>query len=550
MHCQNLPKFFPSFFPPLLLLSSLHLHLLPFPYPSITFPPPIPFHLPLIPPPSSHPFSLAPTGQGPPRVVNTTATSVNLEWDPPTQPNGIITNYAIQRRRPSLSPSPTNLDVGIALNGNGFATFAPGSASLGGFINEISLRFRTFNADGTIIYYINAARTDYLAVELRLGVPWFFFDAGSGPAAIRPITDAVFSDGRWHNITIRQEGQTGMITIDGVYTGTGNSIGRDGVITANQTLYVGAIPPGFPRSTISGNLNPNATLDGVNFVGCLFDITLNNGQRLDFSTQTNPGVGVGCPVGVERGASLLGAGYLIFQENTITDSNFVINFDLRTTHTRGFVFFAHTGDNTSLAVELRSSLLSLVTSSAAGPRTQVSIGNTPFCDGHWHSISIQQQNGNVSLSVDGARQFLTLPQPNATFSSKLYFGGASQNSIGYAIASDLGLDVDTPFSGCIRFTAPSFFVSGTPVIPTTDEVRSVRFDGCRNSSGASCVSPWVSRDVRQVTAAADEGLNPFTGTWGAWITVRKIAVSISQSPSFGHSSAPNELWYWSKRVMQ
>ena len=367
-------------------------------------------------------------------MINTTATSVNLEWDPPTQPNGIITNYAIQQRRPSLSPSPTNIDVGIALNGNGFATFAPGSANLGGFINEISLRFRTFNTEGTIIYYINAAQTDYLAVELRLGVPWFFFDAGSGPAAIRPTTDVVFSDGQWHNLTIRQEGQTGVITVDGVYTGTGNSIGRDRVITANQTLYVGAIPPGFPHSTVSGSLNPNATLDGANFVGCLFDITLNNGQQLDFSTQANLGVGVGCPVGVERGTSLLGAGYLVFRENTITGSNFVINFDLRTTHTRGFVFFAHTGDNTSLAIELRGSLLYLLTSSVGGPGTEVSIGNTPFCDGQWHSISIQQQSANVSLSVDGTRQFLTLPQPNAVFSSKLYFGGASQNSIGYAIA--------------------------------------------------------------------------------------------------------------------
>lgn len=444
--------------------------------------------------------------------MNITATSVVLEWDTPTLPNGIITNYVVQRRRPSLSPSPVVRDVGIAFNGNGFATFAPDSVNLGGFRNEISLRFRTFRAGGTIVYYINAARTDYLAIELRLGVPWFFFDAGTGPAAIKPDTDVVFNDGLWHEVIVRQQGESGTITVDGLYTGTGQSIGSDQVISANQVLYVGAIPPNVPHTTISGDLNPNATLDGIDFVGCLFGVTL-NGEMLDFSTQvnSNPGVGNGCPVGVERGASLLGAGYIVLQENTITESSFVINYDLRTTHTRGFIFFAHTRDNASLAVELRNSSLYLATSSATGSRNEILVGSNSFCDGQWHSIAIEQQENQVFLSVDATRQSLTLPQSNTVFSSRLYIGGAPRNSVAFAIASGSGLDVNTPFSGCIRFTFPNYFVNGTAILPVTDEVQSVRFDGCHNSTETACVPPWVSRDIGQVTSATDEGLNPFTG---------------------------------------
>ena len=123
---------------------------------------------------------------------------------------------------------------------------------------------------GILLYFINSAQTDLLAIELRGGVPWFIFDAGSGPGAVRPEGDMTFDDGLWHEIVAVQEGRVGTITVDGVYTGSGLSFGSSQVVSSNQDLYVGGIPVSVPRMTLFGDVNPNATLMGRNFAGAFF----------------------------------------------------------------------------------------------------------------------------------------------------------------------------------------------------------------------------------------------------------------------------------------
>lgn len=409
--------------------------------------------------------------------------------------------------------------------------FPAGTANLGGLRNEIRLRFRTLSGLGLLLYYINAAGTDLLALELRNGIPWFLFDAGSGPGAIRPQVGAGvrFDDGAWHTIVASQDGINGMITVDNVYTGSGQSMGLSQVISSDQVLYVGGLPfdeSAVPRTTVNGLGNPAATVSGRLYAGCLYGITL-NGESLDFalgqgfSLDIVQGVGFeqGCPVGIERGNSFIGGGHVSLPPNTINGSTFMFTFDFRTMHSEGLLLFAYsTADNddqTAFAVELRSSNLYLLLSDINGTST-VQVSDTIVCDGEWHRLLIDLSRDELFLAVDGNGDSLPIANQNTVFSSSIYIAGLPMGSPAYNLARHIGVNVDAHFSGCtFENVVPSLYVDGEPVIPRLGSLSLVRFDGCSLASQLTgqptCSAPWTSLDVGEVMEYTDENLTPFSG---------------------------------------
>ena len=441
--------------------------------------------------------------------------------------NGIIASYTVHRRSPSLYPSPSVRDIGTSFPGTGFAMFSMGVANLGGLRNEIRMQFRTLLGDGVLLYYINAARTDLLALELRNGTPWFLFDAGSGPGVVQPLVRAGvrFDDGAWHTIVASQDGTSATITVDNVYTGSGESVGSSQVISSNQVLYIGGLPfdeSSVPRTTVNGLGNPAARVSGRSFAGCLFGVSL-NGRSLDFtlgqgfSLDFPQGVGFerGCPVGLERGNSYIGGGYAALTPNTLSSSIFTFTFDFRTTHSEGLLLFAHAPDDTALAIEIRSSTLHLILSDINGTRA-VSVSNTIVCDGEWHRLLIDQTRDEIFLAVDGNGDSLFLTNQDTIFSSSVYIGGIPMGTVAFDLARSSGVDVYSHFSGCtFENVLPSLYVDGAPVVPSLSGLSLVKFDGCAPASQlagqATCSAPWTSLDVGPVMEYADGNLTPFSG---------------------------------------
>lgn len=390
-------------------------------------------------------------------------------------------------------------------------------------MNRILLSFRTFSARGTLLYYINSAGTDFIAIELRNGVPWFFFDAGTGPAVIQPdLGDANvrFDDGAWHSISATQNRRTGIIVVDGVYSGTGQSSGFDQVISSIQTLHMGGIPADVPRSTHFGLMSAFSTLNGDIFIGCIFGVTLNS-QPLDFSSSSNIGEVIadipGCSVTLERGVSFLGGGYNSLLPNTLSSSRFSWTFDFRTSHSQGLVFFVDNTNGSALGVEIRNSSIHLVLFSN-GISQRREIRNSIVCSGQWHTILIDQSLDEVFLSVDGSGSSLFLSSSTTIFSSRVFFGGVPFESTAYDLARMAGLNVDVPFSGCTRPRAPGLLIDG--VVPSQNVYqqagsRLVRFDGCHfpgsASISASCEAPWTSLLAGADQTLNDTGLQPFSG---------------------------------------
>ena len=427
-------------------------------------------------------------------------------WAEPAQPNGLITDYSVQRRRSSTTP--LEYDVGVAFDGNSIASFAARIANLGGFTNEIRLMFRTLRPEGVLLYYINQAGSDLLAIELRGGLPYFVFDAGSGSGLAVPAVEVgtTFNNGEWHSVVASLTGQTGSILVDGMYTGTNMSQGLDSVISSSQALHIGGILSSSPVSTIVGG----ATLSRSQFAGCVFGVTL-NGETLDMS-QSDPSEGVelvdGCPVDVGAGWRLGGSGHLALAAGLITDPDFSLTFDLHTSDSDGLVFFVHSADSASaLGMEMRGSTLFVV---AYGNDTrEVSVGSPhSACSMEDFSITLTISGTEVIVSVSGGGVVAVAdPWLPVVLSSSIYFGGIPRGSPSYNLAVQIGLNVDTPLSGCVRLV--ELVTGGASVDVRVSDSSQVAFDGC-GPRRSGCVSP-VEFSLGTVMSFTDSSLESFTG---------------------------------------
>lgn len=351
-----------------------------------------------------------------------------------------------------------------------------------------------------------------LAVELRDGIPWFIFDAGSGPGVVKPDGDTKFNDGLWHTLTAMQDGSTGSIIVDDVHNGSTSSVGAS-VVVGYVEHYVGGIPSTAARQTLNGNLNPLAILSGDAFAGCLFDVVF-NGRSFNFSASEFPGVGssgLGCPVDLTPSVQFLSGGYLALDENIISGNSFNLSFRFRTTHSSGLLFFLHDGNNASLGLEIRNSNLYLVHSRTID---MISSAIEQPCNGEWQSVVIEQEGDQLIYSINEIVDVLTLSSDSPfVFPSQIFFGGVPQDSVSLELAQEAGFDVYTPFSGCIEMSEPLLYIADQPVSGhlATAESELVSFEGCGNLPGSSCVAPWREIEAGLRANITVSELTPFSG---------------------------------------
>ena len=458
----------------------------------------------------------APIGLTAPTVSSTSASSLQLQWQHPSQPNGVVTHFLLLRRQPSILSSPSQRDLGVVFYGTDYALFNP-SASLSGFTTSVSLWFRTEQPNGVLTYSITASSTDFMALELRGGVPWFLFDAGSGPAAIRPATSVTFDDGRWHTLTASRTGRDGQIVVDGVHSGQGSSLGSDQFIGAPSVFYIGGLPNGTPLSSSMGTLNPNATLTGASFTGCLFRVVFNE-DELDFSTQINQNSGVGpaaggCPIDLERGVSFVGGGYLQLSPLTFSPgSNFALSLNFRTTDPSGILLFAY-GDSSHILLELRNSSLVLrVKGNNTAEHILTSSTSGQLCDRQWHQLQVSRESDAVLMFVDGQSSAAGVNDLNLALTSSTFLGGIPSSALNMFMTLTGRGQVE--FSGCLR----GFIVNGEMVDMYGSRENSwlVRYGGCENStrtadSSPECVRADIESNTGLSTSYVDGQLAPFTG---------------------------------------
>ena len=240
-------------------------------------------------------------------------------------------------------------------------------------------------------------------------------------------------------------------------------------------------------------------------------------MELNFSAQASSSSAVGspsqgCPVNLDRGVAFIGGGFVRFPAGTLSSSVFSANFELRTTHNRGLVLFAYGSENnatSALSLDIRGNFLTLVATVGGIQLTSV-INSVPVCDGEWHSIIIDQNRADLSVTVDLITAAITLPSSNIVFSSSLYLGGVDMDAAGFTLAEAIGLNVYTPFSGCLRYSSDSLVVDNTITSLVVEQAQFVRYDGCGSSPMGQCVAAWEEQDAGQAMAITDVGLTAFS----------------------------------------
>ena len=462
-----------------------------------------------------HLYFLAPSGLHAPEVTANEATFISLSWTAPTNPNGNITQYLINRTRPSLISRFTQRDLGNAFYGTEYASFAP-MPTLSGYTTSVSLSFKTLQPDGVLIYSINKANTDFVAIELRKGIPWFLFDSGSGSAAIATSGNTTYDDGKWHKLLATRTGKNGEISVDDSNTGIGSSLGTNSIIGALNKLSIGGLADDAVLNTVSANNPSNATLIGHNFAGCLFNIQLKD-STLNFSTLLNDNSGVGssetgCLVNLETGVFFLGGGY-IAMPCTATQKTISLNF--KTSYPSGILLF-HYGNNSHLLLSFEDSNLVLRVKGSGMDELLLTYNDITFsrdlCDGLWHYIEIIMKDDGIILQVDG--QSTSNPVTNITFdtSSMLYLGGIPLSS---TTEENFNVRFTVPvegFSGCFKNLEINSIIMDLKKDHETSEL--VRFDGCDNSTDQNlqtCYKEAKVIDTELATKYIDIAVESFTG---------------------------------------
>ncbi len=454
-----------------------------------------------------------------PIFSSVSSTSLNVTWKPPSTPNGIITNYSVRRSQIGLQSSPARRDIGTPFYGAYFASYPP-SLDLSGDSITITLMFKTLRPDGVLMYSIDSLRMDIIAIELRAGIPWFIFDAGDGPAAITLNGDTTYDDGKWHTLTATTSGIIGEISVDDASYGFGTSPGSAMFIAMPSVLYIGGLENDAALTTIKGKINPNATLNGFSFAGCLFDVKF-NGNYLNLSSLLNPNPGIGsssngCPIEQESGITFLGGGYISLPFSSPRNAAFSLSIWFRTQRSSSLLFFAYASDSYILAMVDNANLVVKVKGTGSDEislsSAQISLSSN-LCNGNWYKLDIVKESNDLIVEIANQTISASTGDLDVNATSNLYIGGVPVSSEAWNDYYRLFSVYPMAFSGCMR----NFRMDGEPVNLHQnfgDAIKHVRFDGCDSSSidsSRSCSQESFSYATGLETSFADTGLSAFTG---------------------------------------
>ena len=466
-------------------------------------------------------FNTAPTGQTPPRVTEATSTSLSLTWLPPSNPNGVINSFVIQRRNLSLDPYPDHHERGVFFIGTDYAEFPPNYA-LTGFTTDISLYIRTLQTNAALIYIRHATNGDFITLQLRNGMLWFVYDCGSGPAAIP--SEVTINDGVWHRVVLTRSGINGMITVDDTHSSSGSSMGSNAVIGDGTALYIGGIPDDVSIVTNQNGFNPNATLTRTKFAGCLRDVLPGN-TMLDFvvPAEMNDGINllnVGCPMSRGRGIHFYGGGYISVPGIDVVIPNqqqYSISVNFRTTSTSGTILVAYSAEGPSFSLlYLLNGGLNMVLSTPTS-EVHLPLNSVPFslCDGLWKSVIIdlgddlQITTMNFEDNVTATSSTSISVQNDIQLNSYVYLGGVPINSSAQTLLQRYGLE-DPYFGGCLQNVV--FNNNMIDVASQYSVAHLVSFAGCPvEEVGQSCIDSIKSVNRQLNNDFTDQNLNPFVG---------------------------------------
>ncbi|XP_062848374.1 neural-cadherin [Trichomycterus rosablanca] len=177
--------------------------------------------------------------------------------------------------------------------GDGYAWFSPIKPC---FTSHISVEFITEASDGLLLYNGPLStpqpgdKQDFIALELKNGVPVLSINHGSGICVLQLPPQASVSDRRWHRLDIISDGKEVQLILDhcsGAIVNDVKGLGADATVTDQSVCKVSAATPGSERFL---NVDQPLQLGGVKgshtswhahyhykgFVGCIRNLVVDS----------------------------------------------------------------------------------------------------------------------------------------------------------------------------------------------------------------------------------------------------------------------------------
>ena len=174
----------------------------------------------------------------------------------------------------------TVIDV-VYFTGDSYISYPSLNESFGN--TRLYLEVKPNASDGLILYNGQTNGMDYISLSLLSGYVQFQYNLGSGAALLESIYQLDLND--WHTIEARRNGQSGVLTVDGVTT-TGTSPGTETLLQLGGPLFIG----GVENFTMV-----NANNSEVGYAGCIRQLRTNL-ELVDFIADSSASLNIKqCP---------------------------------------------------------------------------------------------------------------------------------------------------------------------------------------------------------------------------------------------------------------
>ncbi|KAM6979899.1 usherin [Aplochiton taeniatus] len=474
----------------------------------------------------------APAGLSHPRLRPCNETTMEVLWDPPTQPNGPPALYQVERTDLSLSDPSDPVVRGTRFPGNGYYRFPSDTLVINSDFTGLELSFRTKEPDGLLLCAISPGnQEEYVALQIQNGRPYFLFDPQGSAVAVGVEGDGgrKYNDGQWHVVLATRKRAVGTLVVDHRYRGNASGAAGSTIIGETTGVFIGGLPRDF--ALLRQDMG-DTRLAQQGFTGCLRDVKVMLSdspsevwEPLDWSKATEREAAYegweGCPAHLDDGAHFLGQGYLELSPLVFEGGeDFEMRLEFRTDQLNALLVFAHsTHTSDFLLAELEGGLLSWLVS-WGGHVTELSMWvGLGYCDGDWSHLSLAKRASVLSAAVSDWSEELQAAGGGGgrlSVDSPLYLGGVPSDLAHPALE---GRSHKHSLGGCVRrLTVQSSSelsrVAVTPVRLSGAAQRSARvcLDGCPTSNsrfncrGNDSVLVYTGKETR----AWDNTLQPYT----------------------------------------
>uniref|UniRef100_A0A0P4XQR9 Neurexin-2-beta n=1 Tax=Daphnia magna TaxID=35525 RepID=A0A0P4XQR9_9CRUS len=405
---------------------------------------------------------------------------------------------------------------------NSYAQLRKWNAALNG---TLQLEFRSTQPSGLLIYTDDGGKFDFFELKLVEGALRLRYNLGAGAQIL--TVGRNLSDGHWHNVTMKRNGDQTALTVDHV-TVTRASRGKEfnfGNLVTNSAVYVGGLPAWYgaeltrlalpsvlfePR--YRGDLRNVIYSDAVGQHPRQQEILESQGVRVsqfDMCVQHDPCQHGGICINTDTGpvcecrnldydgpfcekakqppeTTLRGHEYFFYDMaqsggEPIVSSSDEVSLYFKTRQATGMLFYTGDGED-YLALTLRDGAVTLNINLGSGKLdVQIRPPRVRFDDNQWHRVNIHRKAQEISgpeslchlvMTVDGihSERWTTAGTFSMLSSSRLFVGGADP-------ASSLpGLRTRNDFIGCLRkveFTADSLRLDILELARTGNKLLSV-----------------------------------------------------------------------------